>query len=296
MKKFKKMYVEITNICNLNCIFCPKTKRKPRLMSCEEFEIIGRKLKGYGEYIYLHVLGEPLTHPDIKEILHIAGDMGFKVIITTNGILLKDRQSILISSDSVHRINISLHSFEANDIKISLDEYIKNIAEFSLKASDMGKICLLRLWNNDGEFIKADNLLNEEILKRLEKEFSLSYTINSTLCEGKNLTIKKFLYMEMAQKFEWPDISKNSENENCFCYGLRDQLGVLCDGSVVPCCLDHEGDICLGNLFESSLDEILKSERAVKFYNGFSGKKAVEKLCTTCGFARRFRKRRDGLL
>jgi len=296
MKRFKKMYIEITNVCNLNCVFCPKTKRKPKVMSCEEFVIIGEKLKGFGEYIYPHVLGEPLLHPDIKEILHIAGNYGFKVIITTNGTLLKEKQDILLTSDSVHRVNISLHSFEANDIKTNLDEYINSIAEFSVKASDMGKICLLRLWNNDGEFLKADNSLNEEILKRLEKEFGLSYTISSVLCEGKNLTIKKFLYMEMAQKFEWPDISKKFEHKNCFCYGLRDQVGVLCDGSVVPCCLDHEGDICFGNLFESSLVEILSSERAVKFYNGFTEGTAVEKLCGTCGFAKRFQKRREILL
>ncbi len=296
MRKFKKMYIEITNMCNLNCVFCPKTKRAPRLMSCDEFKIIGEKLRGFGEYIYLHVLGEPLTHPNIERILRIAGDLGFKVIITTNGTLLNDKRDILLSSDSVHRVNISLHSFEVNDIKMSLNEYIKNIAEFSLKASDSGKICLLRLWNVDGESIKADNLLNEEILKILEKEFGLSYTINSILCEGKNLTIKKFLYMEMAQKFEWPDISKDLKVYDRFCYGLRDQVGVLCDGSLVPCCLDHEGDICFGNLFESSLDEILNSERAVKFYDGFTAKKAVEKLCGTCGFAERFQKRRDALL
>ncbi len=296
MRKFKKMYIEITNMCNLACAFCPKTKRAPRLMSCDEFKIIGEKLRGFGEYIYLHILGEPLTHPDIDKILHIAGCLGFKVIITTNGTRLKDKRAILLSNDSVHRVNISLHSFEVNDIKMSLNEYIKNIAEFSLEASDSGKICLLRLWNADGESIKADNLLNKEILKILEKEFRLSYTINSTLYEGKNLTIKKFIYMEMAQKFEWPDISKDLKGGSRFCYGLRDQLGVLCDGSVVPCCLDHEGDICFGNLFESSLNEILNSERAVKFYDGFTARRAVEKLCGTCGFAERFRKRRDTLL
>ena len=89
MKKFKKMYIEITNICNLNCIFCPKTLRKPKFMSCDEFKIIADKLKNYGDYIYLHVLGEPLLHPDIEKILSISESFNFKVIITTNGLYKK---------------------------------------------------------------------------------------------------------------------------------------------------------------------------------------------------------------
>ncbi len=288
MKKFKKMYIEITNICNLNCIFCPKTLRKPKFMSCDEFKIIADKLKNYGDYIYLHVLGEPLLHPDIEKILSISESFNFKVIITTNGTLIKEKGNILLKSKNVHRVNISLHSFEANENKSNLLDYIKNIAEFSIKSAEKNKICLLRLWNMDSEFTKANNSLNEEILKTLEKEFGLSYTINSVLDKGKNLTVKKFLYIETAEKFQWPEISGEYKNEKCFCHGLRNQIGVLCDGSVIPCCLDHEGDICLGNLFEKSLEEILKSERAVRFYDGFTARKAVEPLCQTCGFAKRF--------
>mgnify|MGYP005876243967 FL=1 len=291
MRKFKKMYVEITNVCNLNCKFCPKTKRNAKFMTADEFRIIAKKLKGFGKFIYLHVLGEPLLHPQLKEILDIAQEYGFKVNITTNGTLLKEKGEILLNSESFHRINISLHSFEANDEKIDLKEYIKNITDFAKKAVDKEKICLLRLWNIDGEFTKADNALNDDILKILEKEFQLEYTIdNSILHKGKNLTIKKFLYVEQAEKFEWPDISKDDENVECFCYGLRDQIGVLSDGSVIPCCLDHEGDIVFGNLFEKSLDEILNTKRAVDFYDGFTARRAVEKLCKTCGYATRFSK------
>ncbi len=289
MRKFKKMYVEITNVCNLNCVFCPKTKRLPKFMSCEEFEIIGKKLRNFGDYIYLHVMGEPLIHPNIADILYIAKKIGFKVNITTNGTLLKKNKDILISSECLHRVNISLHSFEANEEKLSLEEYIKNIVEFSKEASERKIICLLRLWNADGKFIKADNLLNGEILKILEKEIGFSYTISSTLCKGNNFTVKKYFYIEMDEKFEWPDILKKKKNEQCFCYGLRDQIGVLCDGTVVPCCLDRDGDISLGNLFKNSLDEILNSKRAVNLYNGFTARTAVEKLCGTCGFAEKFK-------
>ena len=96
-------------------------------------------------------------------------------------------------------------------------------------------------------------------------------------------------YLEYGDKFDWPDLSAPDTGDRGFCYGLRDQIGILCDGTVVPCCLDHEGDIALGNLFRQDMDEILDSPRAKAIYNGFSRKKAVEALCRRCGYATRFR-------
>ena len=94
--------------------------------------------------------------------------------------------------------------------------------------------------------------------------------------------------MEYGDKFDWPDLAAPDGGEGVFCHGLRDQLGILCDGSVVPCCLDHEGDITLGNLFTQSMEEILESPRAKAIYEGFSQRKAAEELCRKCGYARRF--------
>ena len=64
---------------------------------------------------------------------------------------------------------------------------------------------------------------------------------------------------------------------------------MLADGTVVPCCLDHEGDIALGNIFEGSMEEILASERASAIYEGFRDHRATEELCRKCGYARRFK-------
>lgn len=101
--------------------------------------------------------------------------------------------------------------------------------------------------------------------------------------------LRDHLYLERAGKFDWPDLSAN-ESGTQFCYGLRDQLGVLVDGTVVPCCLDHEGDIPLGNLFTQPLTEILTSPRACTLREGFSRRKPAEELCRRCGFAARFNK------
>lgn len=285
MKKFKKIYIEITNVCNLLCSFCPGTTRKKYFMSVKEFEYIVEKVKSYTDYIFLHLMGEPLLHPDIAEILNIAEKIGINVNITTNGTMLGEKGDIIINSDSVHMISVSLHSFEANNSSVKFEKYISDVIDFSLKANERKKICSLRFWNDGGE-----NKLNKEILKMLEAGFYLDYNIYDKIAVGKNITVKPLLYIELAQKFDWPDIDKKFEKEHCFCYGLRDHIGILCDGSVVPCCLDHNGDINLGNIFKSNLCDIIESEKAVRIYNGFTGRRAIEKLCRKCGYSSRFEK------
>ena len=165
MKRFAKVYVEISNICNLNCSFCPGTTRKPKRMTVEEFRIVLEKIKDYTDYIYFHLLGEPLCHPQLKEFLKIAEEMHFKVIITTNGTLLEKNKDILLESNSHYKTVISLHSFEANDNRVSFEKYLNNCFTYA-KTAENKKIVVLRLWNNGGK-----DSLNDEILKCLEDYF-----------------------------------------------------------------------------------------------------------------------------
>ena len=275
----KKAYLEIGNICNLSCSFCPGTKREKRFMSVDEFKILATKLREHTEYLYFHLMGEPLLHPNLEEFLGYAAQLHFKVIITTNGTLLEKRGDSLINSPAVHKVNISLQSFEAN-IGGELSAYISQCASFAAKAADCGKICVLRLWNHNGL-----ESLNEDIKAILEQHFPQPWTKSRM-----SLSLREKVWLEPGEKFDWPDLGVNDLGEQCFCYGLRDQIGVLCDGTVVPCCLDHEGDIALGNLIEDGLDNILASPRAKAIYEGFSKRQAVEELCRKCGYARRFSK------
>ena len=111
----KKVYLEITNICNLACAFCPGTKREKRMLSRKEFAVLAAKIRPYAEYLYFHLMGEPLLHPDLEAFLAIAGELGFRVMITTNGILLREKREILCKSPALIKVNISLQSFEANE-------------------------------------------------------------------------------------------------------------------------------------------------------------------------------------
>lgn len=273
----KKAYLEITNVCNLSCRFCPGTRREKRFMSVEGFKTLSARLRPHTDYLYFHLMGEPLLHPELESLLGIAGAQGFKVIITTNGTLLHRAGELLLRSGAVHKVNISLQSFEANQ-RGELKDYIEGCADFARSAADAGKICVLRLWNENGF-----DSLNGEIKAALEARFPRPWQESR-----RSLALYPRVFLEPGEKFDWPDMEAENRGEGCFCYGLRDQIGVLCDGTVVPCCLDHEGDIALGNLFENSLSEIMSTDKARAIYQGFSRRQAVEELCKRCGYARRF--------
>jgi radical SAM protein with 4Fe4S-binding SPASM domain len=281
-KRFAKAYVEITNQCNLRCAFCPGTSRAPRRMTAEEFSILAAKLVPYTDYLYLHLMGEPLSHPELEQILDIGTQLGFHLVITTNGTLLGKRGQLLLDCPAVSKISVSLHSFEAND-GVDLEQYLSDCLAFAAQAGQAGKKCALRLWNLDGETTQGAHRRNDEILSRLEQQFPKPWKVGH---QGTTLAPRVFL--EWGEKFDWPDLSLPGEESPLFCRGLRDQIGVLADGTVVPCCLDHNGEIPLGNLFTQSMEEILSSCRANALYDGFSQRKAVEPLCRTCGYAKRF--------
>ena len=274
MKRFNKIYIEISNVCNLDCAFCPGTRRAPRLMNEDEFEHILSKIEGYTDYIYFHLMGEPLCHPKLEGFLEKAGEHGFRVILTTNGTLLSECKQVLLASPSLHKVNISLHSFEANDLRIPFETYLDGCFEFG-SAAEGEKIVVYRLWNSGG----ADKR-NEEILCELEKHFPKPWVE-----ERKGIRIGQRVYIENGEKFEWPDMNAEKGSGQMFCMGMRDQIGILCDGTVVPCCLDHEGDIALGNIFETDLEKIITSERATALLDGFANSAVSEELCLRCGYA-----------
>lgn len=273
----KRIYLELTNVCNLSCAFCPGTRREPRFLPLEEGERLLRKLQGKAEYLYFHLMGEPLLHPELEGFLKLAGECGFRVLLTTNGTLLPEREALLLSAPALLKVNISLQSFEAN-VGGDLERYLDGCLAYAEHALALGKRCELRLWNRGGW-----ESMNPAIEARIARSFPKPWKPSR---EGWKLADS--VWLEPGERFDWPDLREADRGESCFCHAIREQIGVLCDGTVVPCCLDHEGDIPLGNLFTQSLDEILASPRAAAICEGFSTRRAIEPLCRRCGYARRF--------
>lgn len=290
MRKYKKVYIEITNICNLKCNFCPETKRQLKYMDKYSFSHIIQEIKPFTDYIYFHLMGEPLLNPELSNFLRICSENGLKVNITTNGTLLDRVRDILLNSAALRKVSISLHSFEANEQKVELQKYINGVMDFVKDASEKGIICELRLWNQDSEGIKASNNRNSDITRIIEEALQLDFSLLQVSEQKSNFKLRNNLYIHFAEKFEWPDVDRDIVGEEVFCYGLRDQFGILVDGTVVPCCLDNEGNIPLGNIFEQPLRDILDSHKAKKIYDGFTGRFAVEELCKKCGYAKRHKR------
>ena len=273
---YNKVYVEITNICNMNCSFCHGHSRIPKQMSTQEFSFILDKLKEQTKYIYYHLMGEPLTHPKLAEFVKMAGDKGYKSIITTNGTLLKIHGDKLIDA-GLHKVNISLHSFEDGTVE-SHASYVSELADFAKAASSKGVIVVFRLWNNG-----FDNDKNEFAVNLLKEKLSSEWVENT-----RGIRIRDKVFIEYGERFEWPDSNAQIKGEKFFCYALKDQFGILVDGTVVPCCLDSDGIINLGNIFNEDIKSILSSKRAVDMVDGFKCGRASENLCQRCGYAQRF--------
>ena len=276
---YNKVYVEITNVCNMSCSFCHGHKRAPRFMTRDEFGAVLEKIKGRTEYIYYHLMGEPLLHPELCDFIGMATERGYKSILTTNGTLLSERGDELLVA-GLHKVNLSLHSFEEGNGS-DHERYVTEVSDFAKKACKNGTIVVFRLWNKG-----ADGGINEETLRLLKKNIDGEWSENA-----RGIKIRDGIYLEWGDRFEWPDTEADIKGEKFFCYGLKDQFGILSDGRVVPCCLDSEGSITLGNIFGQNADEILGSERARAIVDGFKHREASEDLCRRCGYAQRFVKK-----
>lgn len=286
-----RCYIEITNTCNLDCHFCPKHHRKRRQLSEEEFDLLTDRVRGKVCFLYFHLMGEPLLHPLLPQFVTMAMEKGFKTVLTSNGTLLHRAMALLDTLP--HKIQLSLHSHESN-ARGELSEYMDQVMRFSTQAAGKGTCMVLRLWNQGGM-----DRENEEVMRLIEKYVPKPWKERPDgfrLCDN--------LYLEFDRKFEWPggggkaasddsdgkqeesdgklEASPSKSKQEYFCKALIKQIGVLSDGSLVPCCLDHDGDVILGNLFHQSLEEILASPRAQALVEGFRHHAATEPLCQSC--------------
>lgn len=286
-----RCYIEITNTCNLDCHFCPKHHRKRRQLSEEEFDLLTDRVRGKVCFLYFHLMGEPLLHSLLPQFVTMAREKGFKTVLTSNGTLLHRAMALLDTLP--HKIQLSLHSHESN-ARGELSEYMDQVMRFSTQAAGKGTCMVLRLWNQGGM-----DRENEEVMRLIEKYVPKPWKERPDgfrLCDN--------LYLEFDRKFEWPggggkaasddsdgkqeesdgklEASPSKSKQEYFCKALIKQIGVLSDGSLVPCCLDHDGDVILGNLFHQSLEEILASPRAQALVEGFRHHAATEPLCQSC--------------
>ncbi len=214
-KRFEKIYVEITNICNLKCNFCIETMRKKEYMSIEKFKIVISKIREYTNLIALHIKGEPLLHPKLKEILDICYDNNILVNITTNTTLLEQNLEILASSKAVRQINLSIHAIMENNL--DMIENVKRIFNQikKLKEKNNAVIISYRLWNIDAIEL---NQKNEKILEEIGEEYKITNIVDRSKKE-KFIQLDDKIFLNQDIEFSWPSLKENK---------ISDTRKVLC--------------------------------------------------------------------
>lgn len=276
MKKYKRIYIEITNNCNLNCSFCSKVLKPRRNMTLEEFEIVLNKIKDYTDYIYLHVKGEPLIHKDMIEFINLANKYKLKVNLTTNGVLFDKYAKELGKCKNLNKINFSLHS--ENNKSNYLEDIFDNIKYLSTNTT-----VIYRLWTlKNNELDKKST----RIVDKIKKYYDLSLETVDKIKNTNNIKISSRIFVDKDNEFIWPTI--NNHKSDGFCYGLSTHIAILVDGTVVPCCLDSNGITDLGNIYTQTLTEIINSDKYQNLLKSLRDRKPCEELCKSCVFKERF--------
>ncbi len=281
---FRKIYIEITNVCNLKCKFCPDTNRNKEFMSAKNFEEVINKIYKHTKLVFLHVKGEPLLHSQLDKLLSILEKYNLQANITTNGILIKEKLDIVKNSKAVRQINFSIHSVMQNE---NLNEnYFEDIFKSVEELENV--LISYRLWNLKN--IRENNI-NDSIIKQIEK-FYCTQNLKQQLTENEFVQLRKNVYINQDTEFTWPDINKKPIIAKGKCQALKDQIAILVDGTVVPCCLDNDGDIPLGNIFEETIEEILSKTKTKLIRENFEKGVITCELCKTCGFLKRLENKR----
>ncbi len=290
---FERIYIEISNICNLQCSFCPVVERDKKVLALHDFERILKQAKPLTKEVCLHLMGEPLAHPEIDKVLELTEKYQVPVQLTTNGFNIDRRQELVLASKSIRQINFSLQSYRDNFPDRDIKPYLEKVVRFSSQAQLLRPELYInyRLWNL-GESGKAQ-LENEAIYLYLEEFWNISIERKVLVENIKSKRIWNKVYLHFDSRFDWPSLSYPHQGNLGRCHALTSHIGIHADGTVVPCCLDKEAIINLGNILDQDLEAILQSERAIKMREGFKQGVLVEDLCQRCSYINRFKKKKD---
>ncbi len=287
---FKRVYIEISNICNLQCSFCPVVERDHKVLECESFEKILRQVGPLTHEVCLHLMGEPTAHPNFSKIIKTCTDFNTPIQLTTNGISIEKDQHVFLSKNTIRQINFSIQSYKDNFPERPLETYLLPLLRFSKKLNKKRPEVYInfRLWNMASSDNGDDS--NKEFFDILEYFYKIKINRSTQVEAIKSKRIWEKVYLHFDSRFIWPSLELSKQGESGRCHGLSYHIGIHADGTVVPCCLDKEAKINLGNCLNENLTDILSSDRALKIKKGFQNNELVEDLCQRCLFIRRFSK------
>lgn len=299
------VYIEITDVCNLNCSFCPCGKDssdnphgKRDFMSSELFERCIAESATVAENVYFHVLGEPTLHPGFGLFLKKLEATPLKLNLTTNGTTIARTGKLILASPAVRQVNFSTHAYAELPPEIAT-RHLQDVLDFcKLANAERPDLYInLRLWNVGDE---ASDIWNRTMLTKVNEVFGRSSDSNEPsqqislehFCSRhKSFPVVGRIYLHQDSRFEWPELDESRAKSTAgSCRALDTHVAILHDGRVVACCLDHSGQITLGNIADQSFAEILESSAAKSLREGFEKHELRHPLCQSCSFCKRFSK------
>jgi radical SAM protein with 4Fe4S-binding SPASM domain len=272
----------------LQCSFCPPVEREKKMMSLELFERLIPQIANLTDQVTLHLMGDPLVHPKLSEFVRICKENTVPIFFVTNGVLLNSVNEDLLLDPIIRQVNFSLHSFPDNFGDKDPSIYLSKIFKFTERAFDERPELYInfRLWNLDDPLGVGEHNIN--LLKRVCSQYEFELPQKLDIRRKKSVHLTRRLYLHFDTEFTWPSQDLPILGERGTCYGLSSHFGILADGTVVPCCLDKEGQIPLGHLNEGSIESILSNSRSQKIIAGFKKNQLVESLCQKCNYITRF--------
>lgn len=258
------------------------------MMGLDLFRDIIKQVAPLTDLVCFHLMGEPLAHPDFAQMVEICAEHQVKIFLVSNAILLKPEKFATLLNPAFYQINFSLHSFFDNFPGKDPSRYLQRIFAFTeLAMAERPELFInYRLWNLHEPTAHAES--NKAMLSRICSYFAVPEPNSIDVRQQKNVKLKNRLYLHFDTEFTWPGLNQPILGKHGQCYGLSSHFGILVDGTVVPCCLDKEAAISLGNVKEVSIAQVLASSRARALLQGFKNHQLVEDLCRRCQYIERF--------
>ncbi|MEM1308274.1 MAG: radical SAM/SPASM domain-containing protein [Cyanobacteria bacterium P01_D01_bin.71] len=322
MTQLDRLHIEVTNVCNFKCEFCPDaimSRRRGHM----KFEVLEGLLKAIAEdnlarIITFHLMGEPFIYPHIFAGIQGAVERSLKLHLTTNGStfhLFPKHIEQLVQS-RVPKVTISLqtpdpHTFQLRGAppRLQSEAYFDGIVQYvqaNLRSPD------------------SPTRIHVKFLDTTPNPFLVPHKPMSVVAGKANMMAeltawaKRFLEGIVEDDIHWPSIHRtirrfrpgqwqliplhpkltletfpldswgNVESDTVvparwgYCNGASQQAGVLYDGTVVPCCKDFEGQIPLGNVTEKPLKAILAGSPACQLRQDFNRLRIKNPICQRC--------------
>lgn len=265
-------------------------------MSSELFERCIAEAATVAENVYFHVLGEPTLHPGFGLFLKKLEATPLKLNLTTNGTTIARVSERILECAAVRQMNFSTHAYAELPRETAL-AHLQDVLDFCKMANAVRPDLYinLRLWNVGDD---SSDAWNRTMLAKVGEAFGSNIEPGHFCSRHKSFPLAGRIYLHQDSRFEWPAASSSTERREGgdpgsiagTCHALDTHVAILHDGRVVACCLDHSGQISLGQIQEQSLAEILDSPTATNLREGFKKHELRHPFCQSCSFCKRFGK------